>query len=244
MKRFLIATLALGACMAMIAQEKVEPYASVDLTSAYLWRGQKLAGVSLQPVAGLKWRGFNLYVWGNEQVSPPAGAPNKHEIDIFAKYSPCRYMTFGLKNVYVNTRGDGFLSYGEIPHAANGLDASVGFDFKYVNMEWSTTIAGYDGYDLDGERSYGSYLTIGAPFRMGWMDCTAQVGIVPYYCSRYGSDDSSGFHVNMCALKGSHKFSLADSGVDVTPYTQLMVNPSGRTAFFQVGVKFAYDGGK
>lgn len=241
MKRILFALILLASFVVASSQENLQAYLQTDLTSAYLWRGQKNAGVSLQPVAGIRWHGFNLFAWGNVQLCPPAGKPDKHEIDLFLKYSPTKALSMGLKNVYVNTRGDGFLSYGSIPHAANGLDAFVAYDFRMFNFEWSTTIAGYDGYNHSGKRAYGSYLTLNAPFKVVTFDCTATVGIVPYYCSRYSEDRSDGFHVNMCALKAQHTFRYADNTVALTPYTQLMVNPSARTAHFQIGARITLD---
>lgn len=222
------------------AQDKPEVYIQTDLTSAYLWRGEKNAGVSLQPTIGMKWRGLNFYVWANEQLAPPSGQPVKHEIDFFLKYSVTRAFTVGFKDVYLNTRGTGFFSFGSIPHAANGLDVLLAYDFRYVNLEWTTTIAGYDGYNHSGKRAYGSYLIVAAPFSFARLDWNAQLGIVPYYCSRYSGDASGGFHVNMCALKASHTFSFPKSAISLTPYTQFMLNPSARTAYFQVGARFLF----
>lgn len=240
MRRYLL-PLALLAGITAMAQDRVEPYARVDLTSTYLWRGYKVAGVSIQPEAGLRWKGASLYVWGNEEVAPAAGANAPHEIDLFLKYKFCDQLTVGLMNVYVSNRGDGFLSYGSIPHAANGLDATLSCNLKYATVDWSTTIAGYDGYNHDGKRAYGSYLQLGVPFRVSAFDCQAKVGIVPYYNTVYDLDRASGFHVNMCSLKASHTFKLLNDKADITPYTQLMVNPSSRNAFFQVGVSLGYD---
>lgn len=240
MKKLVSLFLLLAVCLSAAAQEKLEAYLQTDLVSAYLWRGQKNAGVSLQPVAGIKWRGLHFYVWGNTQLCPPSGEPVKHEIDFFLKYSITPQFTIGLKDVYVNTRGKGFFSFGSIPHAANGLDVLLNYDFKYVNLEWTTTIAGYDGYNHSGKRSYGSYLIVNVPFKLAWLDWNAQMGVVPYYCSRYSDDVSDGFHVNMCALKLSHTFGFKN-GISLTPYSQLMVNPSSRKAFFQVGARFLFD---
>lgn len=213
------------------------PYLKTDLVSAYLWRGQKNAGVSIQPVAGFKYRGLDVYFWGNVQLCPPANQNDKHEIDLFIKYR-LKNLTIGLKDVYVNTRGDGVFSFGSIPHSANGLDVLLGYDFGFLQAEWSTTIAGYDGYNHSGHRSYGSYLILTAPLKARWFDFSAQLGIVPYYCSRYSEDNSGGFHVNMCAVKMSHTFTFSSPHIQLTPYTQLMVNPSARTAHMTVGASF------
>lgn len=230
-----------GSLACMHAGENADVYLQADLVSAYLWRGQHNAGFSIQPVAGVKWNGLHFYAWGNVQLCPPSGTPEKHEIDLFLKYSFKPGITVGLKNVYVNTRGTGFFSYGSIPHASNGLDVLLGYDCRYFGIEWTTTVAGYDGYNLSGNRAYGSYLTVNVPFRLAWFDWNAQLGVVPYYCSRYTDDSSHGFHVNVCALKMAHTFSFAKAGISLTPYTQLMVNPSARKAYFQVGARFIFD---
>ncbi len=242
MKRLFLYLVTLAAAAGSLhAQQNVEPYMTVDLTSAYLWRGQKNAGVSIQPVLGLKWRGLNFYVWGNEQLAPPSGQPVKHEIDFFLKYAVTPRLTVGLKDVYVNTRGKGFFSFGPIPHAANGLDVLLHYDLKYVNFEWTTTIAGYDGYTHGGHRAYGSYLIVSAPVNWLHVDWTPSIGIVPYYCSRYSDDHSRGFHVNMAAIKASHTFELGrNKAMSIAPYMQLMVNPSAPTAYFQVGARFEF----
>lgn len=241
-RRLLILMAALlTAAIAAQAQQRPEAYIQTDLVSSYLWRGQRNTGASIQPVLGVKWRGVHFYVWANEQLNPPSGEPVKHEIDFFLKYSVTRALTVGLKDVYVNTRGDGFFSFGSIPHAANGLDVLISYDFRYVNLEWTTTIAGYDGYNHSGHRAYGSYLIVNAPFSFAWLDWNAQIGIVPYYCSRYSDDVSGGFHVNMCALKASHTFTFPKAGIALTPYTQFMVNPSSRKAYVQAGVRFLFD---
>lgn len=240
-KCIILASALLGIAASASAQDSPQAYMQVDLTSAYLWRGQKNAGVSIQPVGGVKWKGFDLYAWGNTQVSPPDGPIDKHEIDLFLKYSVTPGFKLGFKNVYLNTRGDGFLSFGKIGHAANGLDALASLDLGCVNFEWTTTIAGHDGYNHDGKRAFGSYLLLGAPFEFGGLDWNAQVGIVPYYCSRYSEDVADGFHVNMCALKASHSFKYLNGKGVITPYSQLMVNPSSRRAFYQVGVRLNYN---
>lgn len=238
-KLFLV--MLLSASSISYAQDKPKIYMSADLTSAYLWRGQKNAGVSIQPVIGMKWKNLNFYFWGNEQIAPPSGQPVKHEIDLFLKYNITKNLTFGIKDVYVNTRGTGVFSFGTIPHASNGLDVLLAYDFKYLNVEWSTTIAGYDGYTKSGHRAYGSYLVINAPFHFAKVDWNAQVGIVPYYCSRYSDDISGGFHVNACALRAAHTFNFTKISSSLTPYMQLMVNPSSRRAYFQVGGKFSFE---
>lgn len=44
---------------------KAEISFGTDLVSTYLWRGQDLGGVSIQPGIGLSWRGLSLSAWGS-----------------------------------------------------------------------------------------------------------------------------------------------------------------------------------
>ena len=235
--RKILTALMLLVAAAASAQDSVQPYLTTDLTNIYIWRGQRLAGVSIQPVAGFKWKGFNLFAWGNAQLTPPANeTPEKYEIDILLKYQVTRGLNIGLKDVYSNGRGNGFFSFGRIGHASHGVEAVVSYDWKYFTTEWTTTIFGHDGLNLKGERSYSSYFLASVPFRISHVDFAAVVGVVPYYTSRY-DDNSRGFHVNMLSLKASYDIPLSER-MQLPVYTQFMVNPSSEQAYFQVGCQF------
>lgn len=219
--------------------KRADMYATVDLTNQYLWRGQHLAGVSIQPVMGVKWRGLDFFFWGNTQVAPPADEnPVKYEIDIFLKYQLTPRFNVALKDVYTNTRGRGFFSWGQIGKASHGVEAVLNYDWKYFTTEWTTTIFGHDGLNHKGERSYSSYFLLNVPFNVWEVRLNALLGVVPYYTSRY-DDNSSGFHVNMVALKASYDIPLSQrTGYKLPVYTQLMVNPSIERAYLQVGCRF------
>ena len=46
-------------------QDKVEASVGADLVSSYIWRGQELGDVSIQPSVSLSWKGLSLTVWGS-----------------------------------------------------------------------------------------------------------------------------------------------------------------------------------
>ena len=48
-----------------IAQDKVEASVGADLVSGYIWRGQDLGGVSIQPSLSVAYKGFSLGAWGS-----------------------------------------------------------------------------------------------------------------------------------------------------------------------------------
>ena len=47
------------------AQDKPEASVGVDFVSGYLWRGQDLGNVSIQPSAEVGYKGFALTGWGS-----------------------------------------------------------------------------------------------------------------------------------------------------------------------------------
>ena len=236
--RVLIFIVLLSITSSAVAQERVTAYSTVDITNHYLWRGQRLADVSIQPVLGIKWRGLNFFAWGNTQVAPPANQdPVKFEIDLFLKYQLTPRFNVALKDVYTNTRGNGFFSYGRIGEASHGVELVLNYDWRYLITEWTTTIFGHDGLNKKGERSYSSYLLTTVPFRIGKVNFGAMLGVVPYYTSRY-DDNSSGFHVNMVSLKATYEIPISQrSGYKLPVYSQFMVNPSNEQAYLQVGCK-------
>ena len=65
------------------AQDKVEASVGVDLVSGYVWRGQDLGGVSLQPNASIAYKGFSLGAWGSVGIE----SSDTKEFDLILGYS-------------------------------------------------------------------------------------------------------------------------------------------------------------
>lgn len=70
--------------MAALAQEKVTADISADFVSRYIWRGQDLGHVSLQPTLGLSYKGLSLTAWGSVGL---ADAQDTREIDLTLDYA-------------------------------------------------------------------------------------------------------------------------------------------------------------
>lgn len=47
------------------AQDKVKASVGADIVSGYIWRGQDVGGVSLQPNASIAYKGLSLEAWGS-----------------------------------------------------------------------------------------------------------------------------------------------------------------------------------
>ena len=135
------------------AQDKVEASAGVDLVSGYVWRGQDLGGVSLQPRASIAYKGFSLGAWGS--VGLESSDTKEFELrlgDATGGFS------VSVKDYWYNVTGDGvtakYFQYGA-HNAANAhlFEAQIGYDFGPVAVNWYTNFAGDDGVDKDGDRA-------------------------------------------------------------------------------------------
>lgn len=74
------------------AQDKVEASVGVDLVSGYVWRGQDLGGVSLQPAVSVAYKGFSLEAWGSTGFSKTdADGYDAKEFDLTLGYSAGRF---------------------------------------------------------------------------------------------------------------------------------------------------------
>ena len=79
-----VAAVALMATSESKAQDKVEGSAGIDIVSQYIWRGQDLGNVSVQPGLGISWKGLSLSAWGSVGLT---SASDTKEIDLTLGYS-------------------------------------------------------------------------------------------------------------------------------------------------------------
>ena len=59
-KTTFLSALAIAVPAMGMAQDKVEASAGADLVSGYIWRGQDLGGVSIQPTLSVSYKGFSV----------------------------------------------------------------------------------------------------------------------------------------------------------------------------------------
>ncbi|MBQ2589408.1 MAG: hypothetical protein II576_09175, partial [Prevotella sp.] len=83
MKKIMIA-LGLFVATNIHAQDKVETTVAADIVSQYIWRGQDLGNVSLQPTLGVAYKGFSLSAWGSVGL---ADAKDTKEFDLTLGYA-------------------------------------------------------------------------------------------------------------------------------------------------------------
>lgn len=222
-----LALLSLAMPFTTKAQDKVEASVGADLVSGYIWRGQDLGGVSLQPSLGIAYKGFSLGAWGSVGIE---GKDTK-EFDLTLGYATGGF-SVSVTDYWFNS-GAGYFHYGA-HSTAHVFEAQVGYDFGPLSINWYTNFAGADGVNKDGDRAYSSWVTLAAPFKLGGLDWTAEVGATPWANDFYGAN---GFAVCDISLGASKEIKITDS-FSLPLFAKATWNPRSEGAYFVVGISF------
>ena len=193
-------------CSTAIAQDKVETTISSDFVSSYIWRGQDLGSVAVQPTLGLGYKGLSLTAWGSYGLTNP---DDVKEFDLTLAYSTGG-LNIGITDYWFSAGLDPDARYFKYDaHGTNHVfEATVGYDFGPVALAWYTNFAGNDGVNKDGKRAYSSYVEANLPFRLVGVDWTATAGAVPYATTSYGT---TGFAVTNLSLRATKEIKVSDS---------------------------------
>jgi len=231
MKKILIITAILfTAAVTAKAQDTLETSIGTDLVSQYVWRGQDLGGVSVQPTLGLSYKGLSLSAWGSAGLSNPA---DTREFDLTLAYTIGGF-NIGVTDYWFNAGLDPLNRY--FAYAADCtnhvFEANVGYDFGFASLQWYTNFAGNDGLTPDEKRAYSSYVEVNVPFVLGGVDWTATAGAVPFATDFYGVE---GFGVVNVALTASKDIRITDS-FSIPVFAQVAANPYSKNAFFVFGI--------
>ena len=100
----MVALAAFASIAATNAQDNVETTVAADVVNQYIWRGQELGNVSLQPTLGVAYKGFSLTAWGNIGLSEPS---DTKEFDLTAAYSVGGF-NIGITDYWFNSPDEVF----------------------------------------------------------------------------------------------------------------------------------------
>lgn len=229
MKKIVIFAMGLAVSAAALAQEKVETTICGDVVSSYIWRGQDLGDVSLQPTLGIGYKGLSLTAWGSVGLSDPS---DTKEFDLTLGYTIGGF-NIGITDYWFNSGLDPENRYFKYDaHGTNHVyEANVGYDFGFAGLQWFTNFAGNDGMNNDGKRAYSSYVELSVPFKLATVDWTATAGAVPFSTDFYGTD---GFAVTNLALKATKDIQVTET-FSVPVFGQVVANPCSQKAYLVIG---------
>ena len=229
MKRLYLMALAVLVSTAAIAQDEIETSVGADVVSQYVWRGQDLGNVSLQPTLGVAYKGLALTAWGNVGLTE---ASDTKEFDLTLSYT-LGGLNVGLTDYWFNEgpAPDGrYFKYAA--HETNHvLEANLGYDFGFMALQAYTNITGNDGVNKHGDRAYSTYVELSAPFKLAKVDWEAAVGAVPMATTFYGTN---GFAVTNVSLKATKDIKITET-FSVPLFGQIIANPRTEKAYFVFG---------
>ncbi|MCD7901847.1 MAG: hypothetical protein LUH22_18950 [Bacteroides sp.] len=211
------------------AQDNVEVSVGADIVSSYIWRGQDCGGVSIQPTISVAKSGLSLTAWGSVGLDKD----DTKEFDLTLGYN------IGGFNIAIT---DYWFDYGGkyFQYAAKKTDhlfeATVGYDFGILSVNWNTNFAGADYFkeksDGTWDRAYSSYAEVAVPFKLGGFDFSAELGLTPWEGAY-----SDGFNVVNIGLGVSKEIRITDS-FSVPAFAKLTVNPNTEKTYFAFGLSF------
>lgn len=208
---------------------QVETTIAADVVSQYIWRGQDLGNVSLQPTLSIEYKGLSLSAWGSVGLSD---SDDTKEFDLTLAYTAGGF-NIGITDYWFNAGLDPEARYFKYDaHGTNHVyEANIGYDFGPVSLQWYTNIAGNDGVNKDGERAYSSYFEATVPFKLASVDWSATAGAVPFATDFYGT---SGFAITDLTLKATKDIKVTDS-FSIPVFGQVTANPCAQKAYFVFG---------
>ena len=235
MKKILFILLTVASVTTAGARDKdtISATIGVDIVDQYIWRGQDLGNVSMQPTLGIGYKGLSLSTWGSVGISNWA---DTKELDFTLKYT-IKGFTIGLTD-YWFSQGN-YFQYrdGRTTHV---WEAFVGYDFNFLSATWYTNFAGNDGLNKNGDRAYSSYFELSAPFRLATLDWQATVGLVPWRTTLYGNNH---FAVTNITLKATKDFVLKEK-YHLPVFAGLTANPDSKKVYLLFGVGFNFEAKK
>ena len=228
MKRFIIIALSVVGMATAGAQEekKVSATLGADLVSQYIWRGQDLGNVSLQPTLGVDYKGLSLTAWGSVGFDKD----DTKELDFTLKYET-KGFSVGVTDYWFSEGSYFQYKSGKTTHLWEGF---IGYDFGFLSATWYTNFAGDDGLNNSLNRAYSSYFELKAPFRLAKLEWEGSVGISPWATTTYGNGC---FACTNVGLKATKNF-LIKQKYHLPVFVGLNANPDNGKLYMLCGLGF------
>ncbi len=227
LKGFVIVAMLSTGTMGAWAQSKVECHIMADMVSSYIWRGQNMGHVSLQPELSVEWKGLSLAAWGS--VGLTNFKDDSREVDLTLTYTTGG-LSFGIVD-YWDDGNDGRYFY--YKHGTgHSLEGFISYDFGPVSASWQTYFAGNDYQEDNGKRAFSSYFELSAHFRLATCDWEAAIGLVPWKSGMY---EVNRFNVTNLSLRATKAIKITES-FNLPLFGQLVANPASKHFYFVFGL--------
>jgi hypothetical protein len=222
-KKLALLTVALSVTIPLAKAQGVEVSAGGDIVSNYVWRGQNLGGVSIQPGASVSTGGFSLSAWGSVGFD----RTDTKEFDFTLGYGTGGF-NVAITDYWFDTSNN-YFDYAAHT-TAHMFELTLGYDFGPAAIAWNTYFAGADYLKADGSRAYSTYIEASAPFSLGGLDLKAEVGLTPW--EGLYSNKLNIVNIGMTVGK---KIQVTET-FTIPAFTKIIFNPYEETCYFVFGV--------
>lgn len=212
-------------------EKKVETSVGADIVSSYIWRGQDLGNVSIQPSLNVVYGGLSLGAWGSVGID----SQDTKEFDFTLAYTTGG-LTLGVTDYWFTSKASPaqYFHYGA-HNTAHVYEANIGYNFGPLAVNWYTNFAGNDGVKANGDRAYSSFINLSAPFKLGGLDWSAEIGATPWETNFYNGG-ANGFEVSNIGIGATKEVKITES-FSVPAYAKITFNPATEGAYFVFGIK-------
>ncbi|MDR0835163.1 MAG: hypothetical protein LBN11_01085 [Tannerella sp.] len=163
----------LSTSVTMLNAQGFDASAGGEIVSSYIWRGQDLGGVSIQPTATVSLGNLSLTAWGSVGLE----SIDAKEFDFTLGYAKGGFSA-AITDYWFNAV-DNYFDYAA-RSTAHMFEATVGYDFGPLALSWNTYFTGSDYFNADGKRSYSTYIEASAPFKISDINFNAELGLTPW----------------------------------------------------------------
>ena len=212
-----------------------------DVVSSYLWRGQNLGGLAIQPSITLDWKGLYVSGWGNIGADNWTFENLNPELDITIGYDNYG-LQLDLTHLYY-FGGESYFPKGGFKaqeiESSSTMEAHAGFhlgdlvESVPLAIDWYTTIYGADCYLNEAgewQRAWSTYIQVGYTFNLPLgVDLTTNVGFTPWRGMYSNYDEvwknAKTVAINNLHLRAERYFEL--KGIELGVWGECMLNCYG-----------------
>lgn len=232
----------------VVKEKEVNAFVQASLVSRYMWRGTDLGGISIQPEAGISWKGLSLSAFGNAGFDKN----DAQEFDLTLGYE-YKGFNIGVTDYwFTGVDPENRYFFYKDKETAHQFEANLGYTCDYFSLQAYTMFWGND-YKINGDRAYSTYVELSIPFHVGGLDWDARVGITPMESAGYTTTRTAqtilgdnltieephyfygeGFTCNMASIRATKNLRYKNLRLPI--FAEIHTNPYLQKANFLVGI--------
>ena len=214
-----------------MAQDKFTLNVGAGFTSKYVIRGVEYGKGSFQPDLTLLYKGAFLNGW----AYIPFDNNNFKELDLALGYSNKGFTASVVD--YISFYPEGTVKDNSFKNFNDNhqIEVRVGYERKFLALNWYTTIAGYDGVNNKGNRAYTSYLSLAIPIYLPKFNFCFEIGATPWGTTSYMTNHFTVIDLNVKISKDI----FITKFLSIPIFAQIGVNPHIKDPYFVLGLRLS-----